>query len=162
MRDHVVLDVRIRACRVEALFEIAKTGDLLDELRIGVPEISLDGRPMLGQLLRIIDDPLLIVGIQLEELVLRRDVQLDDGEENIGMKVQIAEAMLEQSGVLEKVPVGQVLAIAATSAAKSSFFFSMPSPTTYRWKLFTLAPFALRCFSTVSSGFFTNGWPCSD
>ena len=49
------------------------------------------------------------------------------------------------------------LPIAATSAAKSRVgFFSMPSPTTNIWKLFTDVLAALSIFSTVCSGSLTN------
>ena len=47
---------------------------------------------------------------------------------------------------------------AATSAAKSSTFFSMPSPTTYSVKPLTLVLAALSICSTVCLSFFTNGW----
>src|ERR1700694_5862097 len=50
-----------------------------------------------------------------------------------------------------------VLAIAATSAAKSSFFLSIPSPTTYSSNPVTDAPFVSRYFSIDRSGFLTNG-----
>src|SRR5258708_7843613 len=51
------------------------------------------------------------------------------------------------------------LAIAATSAAKSSFFLSMPSPTTNSANDKTLAPAVSRCFSTVILSFLTNDCP---
>ena len=46
--------------------------------------------------------------------------------------------------------VGWAFAIAATSAAKSSFRFSMPSPTTNIVNAFTVAPF---CLSAARSFF---------
>lgn len=48
------------------------------------------------------------------------------------------------------------LTAAATSAAKSSSFFSMPSPTSRRTKPRTSAPASAAAFSTVRSGFTTN------
>ena len=47
--------------------------------------------------------------------------------------------------------------IAATSAAKSSTFFSMPSPTTRRVKPTIFAPFSSKYFPTVLSLSLTKG-----
>ncbi|MNY83363.1 hypothetical protein D3C86_2260810 [compost metagenome] len=47
---------------------------------------------------------------------------------------------------------------AATSAAKSSTFFSMPSPTTYIVNAFTNALLAFSMASMVCLSFLTKAW----
>src|SRR6056297_2144742 len=51
---------------------------------------------------------------------------------------------------------GQPCAALATSAAKSSSFFSMPSPTSRRTKPAMVVPASLAAASTVRSGFITK------
>ena len=45
---------------VEALLELAEARDLLDQRRVRVAEVPLDGRAVLHQLLRLLDQPLLL------------------------------------------------------------------------------------------------------
>ena len=107
-RHDVVLHVRLGAQLVEALLRFLETGDLFDQLRIRVAEIAGDGGAMLHQLRRVVDELLLVAEVELHERVLRRHVQLDDGEEDVGMEVEITDAMLEEAGVAEEMAFGEL------------------------------------------------------
>src|SRR5205085_11792768 len=109
LRDGVVFDVRARAREVELLLGAAEARDLLQQLGIGVAEVALYSRAVLEQFLRVLHDALLVLVVEAEELVLRGHVQLDDGEEDVGVEVELAEAVLELPRVPEEALLGQIL-----------------------------------------------------